>query len=60
MQLDQALDPIPMPTVFFRQHRSNLVPAGCGVARGCGGPKVNGLADVELMSLQPEVGSALS
>src|SRR5258707_320638 len=49
MRLDQAFDPIPTPTVFFWQHRSDLVYAGCGVASECGGPKVDGLTDVELM-----------
>jgi hypothetical protein len=49
MWLDQAFDPIPTPTVFFWQHRSYLVCAGCGIARECGAPKVHGLPDVELM-----------
>jgi hypothetical protein len=48
MRLDQTFDPIPTPTIFFRQHCSNLVQAGRGIAGECGWPKVDSLTDVEL------------
>jgi hypothetical protein len=47
MRFDQALDSIATLTAFLRQHRPDLVCAGCRIARGQG-PKVDGLADVEL------------
>jgi hypothetical protein len=48
MRLDQAFD-LPTQTVFFRQDRSDLIYAGCGVARECGGSKIDGLTNVEWM-----------
>jgi len=33
IRFNQAFDPIPMLATLFRQHRSDLIHAGCGVAR---------------------------
>ena len=49
VRLNQAFDSILTSTIFFRQHRSDLIHAGCGVARECGGPKVYGLTDMKLL-----------
>src|SRR5262249_22191932 len=47
VRLDQAIDSIPRSTAFVRQHRPDLVCAGCRIGRGRG-PTVDGLTDMEL------------
>jgi hypothetical protein len=48
VRLDQALDPIPTPTVVFWKYRSDLIHAGGRVAVGSTAPKMDGLIDMEL------------